>query len=117
VKGTRALWIGLLVLAVLTPLGLLLPHWLHGGTAWGEWSPQEVKERTGSVPEGMARQGEAYKAPLSDYAAPRRGPHSLAHQSAWYMLAGIAGMAVVVGLMLLLGRWLTRHERAADVDS
>lgn len=113
---TRALWIGLLILAVLTPLGVLLPHWLHGGSAWGEWSPQEIKERTGRVPEGMARQGEGYRAPLPDYGTPAGAPEGSFGQSAWYVLAGLVGMAVVVGLMLLVGRWLTRHERAADVD-
>jgi cobalt/nickel transport protein len=115
-KITRQLWIGLLILALLTPLGLLLPQWLRGETAWGEWSPQEIKERTGSVPEGMARQADSYQAPLPDYSAPGGAPESPAAQSAWYLIAGLAGMAVVVALMLVLGRWVTRHERAADVD-
>ena len=116
-KITRRLWIALIVLALLTPLGLLVPQWLRAGSAWGEWSPQEVRERTGSVPEGMARDAEAYKAPLPDYSAPHGEPASPVRRSVWYVIAALAGMGAVVAVMWLLGRWLTRHERAADVDS
>jgi cobalt/nickel transport protein len=115
-KSTRRLWIALIVLALLTPLGLLVPQWLRAGSAWGEWSPQEVRERTGSVPEGMAREAEAHEAPLPDYSAPGGEPASPLGQSVWYVIAALSGMGAVVVLMLLLGRWLTRHERAADVD-
>ena len=114
-KTTRKLWIALIVLALLTPLGVLVPQWFHAHKAWGEWSPQEVQQRTGRIPEGMARQGEAYKAPLPDYSAPRGGPAGPARRSLWYVVAALAGMGAVVVVMLLVGRWLTRHERAADV--
>jgi len=116
VKITRKLWIALLVLALLTPLGLLVPQWFRAETAWGEWSPQEVRERTGHVPPGMAREAEKWPAPLPDYSAPGGEPAGTAARSVWYVIAALAGMGAVVGLMLLVGRWLTRHERAADVD-
>jgi cobalt/nickel transport protein len=116
VNVKRRLWLGLLILVLLTPLGLLLPQWLRGETAWGEWSPQEIKERLGYVPHGMSRQADSYQAPLPDYSAPGGAPESPAAQSAWYLIAGLTGMAVVVVLMLALGRWLTRHEHTTDVD-
>jgi len=112
----RRLWIALIVLALLTPLGLLLPHWLHGETAWGEWDKQEIHERLGHVPQGMEREAGRWQAPLPDYGAPTQAPPPIWRQSAWYVVSGILGLAAVVGLSLLLGRWLTRHERAADVD-
>jgi hypothetical protein len=31
----RPLWIAVLALALVSPLGLYLPEWLQAGTAWG----------------------------------------------------------------------------------
>ena len=110
-KLGRKLWIGLIVLVVLTPLGVLVPRALHVGTAWGEWSPQEIKARTGSVPAGMARQAQTYQAPLPGYARPGKAPKSPVGQSVWTIVSAAVGVGVVVVLALLLGRLLARNER------
>lgn len=115
-KITRRLWVALIVLALLTPLGLLLPHWLRGETAWGEWNKQEMRERLGHVPQGMEHGADKWQAPLPDYGAPGVTRRPVWQRGGWYALSAVVGLAVVVGLTLLLGRWLARHERAADVD-
>ena len=112
-KSTRKLWLGLLVLAVLSPLGLLLPTWLGAGSAWGEWTAEEVKGLVGYVPRQMGRLGNLWHAPLPDYAGSGTSPVA---QSLWYVASAIIGIALVVGLSLLLGRWLARHEHAPGVD-
>lgn len=114
-KPLRRLWIGLLALVLLTPLGLLLPHWFGAGAAWGEWSTDELKSLVGYAPRHMERLANLWQAPLPDYA----GPHAtgLATSSAWYIFSALAGTAVIVTLTWLLGRRLARHERdTADVD-
>ncbi len=47
-KTMRNLAIGLLILIILTPLGLLAT-----GDAFGEWSDKGIKERLGFVPSGL----------------------------------------------------------------
>lgn len=116
-KTTRKLWIGLAILAVLTPVGLLLPTWLGAGAAWGEWSADEIGKLVGYVPQQLERLGGLWHAPLPDYSRPGEPPAGLLGQSLWYIVCAVVGMALVVGLSLLLGRWLARHEQSTtDMD-
>jgi cobalt/nickel transport protein len=113
VKITRKLWIGVIVLAALTPLGLLLPAWLGGGTAWGEWSADELRALVGYVPRQMGLLGNLWHAPLPDYSRPGATGGMLGH-SLWYIVSALLGVAVVGVLSLLLGRWLARNEHSAS---
>ncbi len=79
-RGTRPLWIGLGVLMVLTPLGLIA-----SGIAWGEWGTddltnpdvrQQIAQASGNiappehVPAGLERLSTIWTAPMPDYAPP-----------------------------------------------
>lgn len=112
----RRLCLGLLVLAVLSPLGLLLPAWLGAGTAWGEWSADQVQTLVGYVPRGLGRLGERWRAPLPDYAAPGQEQAPLHTLSLSYILSALVGGAAVVGVTLLIGRSLARRERPPDAS-
>ncbi|MDD4857490.1 MAG: cobalamin biosynthesis protein [Candidatus Krumholzibacteria bacterium] len=59
-------WIVLLVLAILTPLGIIA-----AGGAWGEWDLDGVRARVGFAPDGM-RESTAGGAdrPLQEYTVP-----------------------------------------------
>lgn len=114
---SRRLWIGLIVLAVLTPLGLLVPHCLGGGPAWGEWSSEEVGRAAGYVPQQLHRLGGLWHAPLPDYSHPGAEHSGLLSQSLWYVVSAVVGLALVVGLSVLLGRWLAKNEQSAGVDN
>lgn len=82
----------LAILAVATPLGLLAQ-----GTAWGEWSTEELTELAGlsTPPIGMA-QGFSFEALLPDY--------SLAGMPDWvaYIMSAAIGVLVLVILFKLL---------------
>jgi cobalt/nickel transport protein len=108
---TRKLWIGLLVLALLTPLGVLLPQWFGAGSAWGEWGADEMKDLVGYVPQQLERLGSLWHAPLPDYAGPGAEQASPLALSLWYILSAVVGLAAVVGLTFLVGKWLARRER------
>jgi ABC-type Fe3+ transport system permease subunit len=59
-------WIALLLIAILTPLGIIAV-----GGAWGEWDRGGIKERVGFIPEGMrASTDSARSSPFEDYAVP-----------------------------------------------
>ncbi|MBF0206231.1 MAG: cobalamin biosynthesis protein [Oligoflexia bacterium] len=64
------LWFVILVLAVASPLGLYLPELMKAESAWGEWSPGEIKSQIGYIPEKMSQTAEIWKAPIPDYAFP-----------------------------------------------
>jgi cobalt/nickel transport system permease protein len=98
----RPLWIGLAVLIVLSPIGLLAP-----GTAWGEWGAEELTDLgLGFVPAGLEKLGSLWGAPLPDYDLPALGNASLA-----YVLSAIIGIVVTVILVALFTMLLsTRRE-------
>jgi cobalt/nickel transport system permease protein len=83
----RALWIGLAVLVVASPIGLLAP-----GTAWGEWGAEELSSLGLSfIPKGMEQLGGLWNAPLPDYDLPILGNANLA-----YILSAAVGILVTV---------------------
>ena len=66
-KSQKKLWIGLLILSLLTPLGIILPEKFKAGGAWGEWGPEELEKLIGYVPKGLKRLADLWKAPVPDY--------------------------------------------------
>ena len=64
-KPLRWLWAGLAVLLLLTPLGALAP-----GTAWGEWSGEQLKAALGYAPGGLAHLGGTWSAAMPGYSTP-----------------------------------------------
>jgi cobalt/nickel transport system permease protein len=88
----RALWIGLAVMIVLVPVGLLAP-----GTAWGEWGTQQLS-RLGFafIPEGMAKLSGLWSAPLPGYNLP-----ALKNANLGYLFSGITG-TIVIGIVVWL---------------
>ena len=69
----KKLLIGLVVLACLTPLGIILPKIAGGGEAWGEWGPEYLHKALGYLPEGLQKSIGVWHAPVSGYALPRAG--------------------------------------------
>jgi cobalt/nickel transport system permease protein len=108
--GWRWALIGMAVLVMLTPLGLLAP-----GGAFGEDSPRDLdlgKYNLRAVPTGLARWSSFWdRTVLSGY-----GFDSGRHPSIGYMLSAVVGMAaitILVGVAYLLSRSLARLRRSA----
>ncbi len=100
----RALWIGLAVLVVATPLGLLAP-----GTAWGEWGSAGLSNLgLGFVPQGLARLETLWGAPLAGYDLP-----ALGNANFGYVLSAVVGIALVA-LVVWLFSALLSSRRAAN---
>ena len=43
------LWIGIAILIILSPVGLILPELLKAGGAWGEWGADEIEKIAGHI--------------------------------------------------------------------
>ncbi len=94
------LWGALGLLAFATPLGLLA-----SGTAWGEWGVDELQNMgLGFIPQGLQKFAGWWPAPLPDYGFPRMGA------VIGYILSALVGIAVVVFLLWMLGRWFSRKN-------
>jgi cobalt/nickel transport protein len=100
----KKLWIGLGVLALLSPLGLVIPQHFHAGTAWGEWGGEEIQRLMGYAPQGMKKLEALWRAPFPQYG---RGG------SLMYLLSAIIGAAATVLLVWLLGKALVRKNDQA----
>ena len=94
------LWVGLAALVALVPLGALAQ-----GTAWGEWGAEQLRATLGYVPAGFARLADSWHAALPGYSTPGVGS-----ASASYLLAGVIGVGVTLGVATLLGRLLSHAE-------
>jgi cobalt/nickel transport system permease protein len=105
-KATRDLWVGLALMMILSPLGLIA-----AGVAWGEWSPDDFQDEeirrqmtiaSGNVappesaPSGMQRLADFWTAPIPDYA-----PAFLKDEHFGYVVSAFVGTGLIV--LLLLG--------------
>ena len=111
-KTSRKLWIGIAVLIVLSPLGLILPAIFNSGSAWGEWSKEEVREQVGYVPSGMEKSADKWKAPLPDYALKGQDEAPMRSLGLSYILSALVGVAAVAGIAIVIGKVLARREKS-----
>ena len=100
----KKMWIGLAVLALVSPVGIILPDKLKAGSAWGEWSPEEMEKRLGYVPKGMKKLAELWHAPMPDYAFKGWDTLGLSMQSLAYVASALIGITVVAAMVMLLGK-------------
>jgi hypothetical protein len=97
-------FIGLMVLAVLTPIGLLAQ-----GTAFGEWGSDELKETLGYVPLGIEQAETMWSAPFPDYTLPGLGDDFM-DSSGGYIFSAIAGSALIYVSVIILAKFLSVKE-------
>jgi hypothetical protein len=105
----KKLWMGIGVLALLSPLGLIIPSLFKAGGAWGEWDLEEIERITNFAPEGMKRLAGIWKAPLRDYTVPGQRT-GMVGESLGYVITAIIGIALVAGIMYLLARLFGRRK-------
>ena len=108
VKISRWIWVGLIALVVLTPIGLLAP-----GTAWGEWGRTEL-QRLGLdyIPAGFDKWSNLWSAPLSRYDLPMLNNPTIA-----YALSAILGVTLVFIVLLALGWVIERITQRGATET
>lgn len=92
------MWLALGVLIILSPLGLIAT-----GTAFGEWSKEELLAEVGFIPAGLEKFADMWKyVLLPDYSIPGlEGPL----QSAFgYIFSAVIGVALVVAVIMMFSR-------------
>ncbi len=109
-KTTTKLWIGIGVLILLSPLGLILPAYFKAGDAWGEWGADVFKELVGYIPKGLEKLSSLWSAPLPDYAFKGWEEKGLGGLSFAYIASAIIGILVVACVIFLIGKFLSRKD-------
>ncbi len=99
----------MLILVVLSPIGLLLPQWFNAGDAWGEWSPESVKEQLGFTPIGMEGDASTWIAPLPDYSNGNE-KNSLAKNTIYYLLSGFIGISLIALITFVLHTFAKKQK-------
>jgi cobalt/nickel transport protein len=108
---TGKLWIGIGVLILLSPLGLIVPDHFNAGSAWGEWGLDEIQKMNGYVPKGFQRVSDLWKAPFADYAFQRWEGQDLFQRSFAYIISAVSGISIIAGVAFLIGKVLAKeHE-------
>ena len=112
-KTVRPLWVGLALLMVLTPLGILA-----AGTAWGEWSARDfsslqAREKMALAsrntappidpPRGLQRLSTLWTAPFPQYA-----PSFVRRPAVGYALSAMFGSGAIILVSLIAGTLTTR---------
>ncbi len=106
----KKLWILIAILAMLSPIGLMLPERFKAGSAWGEWAPDEVREIIGYIPQGMARLSALWNAPIPDYTFKGWEGKPLPHLSFAYIMSSVAGIVLTIAAIFVIGRFLSKKE-------
>jgi hypothetical protein len=108
-KTNAKLWIGIGVLAFFSPIGLYLPSKLNAGSAWGEWSAEELKKLHGVIPVGLNKMASLWHAVMPGYSLGGRDK-GLGHSSIAYIIAAIAGIGLCAAIAYILGKLLARKN-------
>lgn len=95
-------WIGLVILALLTPLGSLAE-----GTAWGEWGTEELETVVGYIPKGIDQANSWWTAICPDYSMNFLGQGEIASKVG-YFLSAVLGSILIYISMVYLGKFLIR---------
>ena len=103
-KLIRNLAIGLALLIIFAPLGLLAV-----GETFGEWGPEELKEKLGFVPASFERFTALWSAPLPDYAFPgSESSESMSFSAMAYYLSAVIGVVVCGCLLYFAGKKIAK---------
>jgi len=107
-KLTTKLGIGIAVLTLLSPLGLILPEYFKSRRAWGEWGAGEIHGFLGYLPKGLAKLLSLWNAPIAGYTFRPGEEKSLSHLSIVYIISAVIGVIITVIAVLIIGRILAK---------
>jgi len=105
----KKLLAGLLIMALLSPLGILLPKKFNAGKAWGEWDAANIERLIGYMPEGMKKVAGIWKAPVRDYNFGKDNA-PIAAQALYYVISVFLGIIAAVSVVYLISRLFVKKE-------
>ena len=106
----KKLWLGLFVMALLSPLGIILPAKFGAGGAWGEWGVDALEKLLGYIPEGLKRTADIWSAPIPAYNF--GGENAvLTTKILSYIVSAIVGIILASIVIFILSKIFLRHDK------
>ncbi|MBN1322433.1 MAG: cobalamin biosynthesis protein [Methanotrichaceae archaeon] len=102
-KAIRNMFIGLVILMILVPLGLL-----STGETFGEWGNEDLEEKIGFIPQGLDDLSSTWSAPIPDYAFP--GDESFKGAALAYYISALLGVVICGGLLYVVGKHIASRN-------
>jgi len=109
-KFENKLWLGLFIMALLSPLGIILPEKFGAEDAWGEWGLDALEKLLGYVPEGLKKTADIWTAPIPDYNFGGDGA-LLPAKILSYIVSGIIGFILASVVMIIISKYLFKNEK------
>jgi cobalt/nickel transport system permease protein len=100
------LYILIVFLVVLTPLGLLA-----AGSAWGEWGTEDLKNLLSYIPQGM-QNGFNFNAVLPDYNIPALNSEILG-----YLISAVAGTAFLLIIFKVVMEIIKKRNKGGQIEN
>jgi hypothetical protein len=104
-KSQKKLWIGLFIMMLLTPLGIIVPKIFNAQGAWGEWKPEELASQVGYVPEKLLKLTGIWHPLAPDYSF---GGATLTSQVISYVISGLIGIILIAFIIYIVSRFIKR---------
>lgn len=112
-KFQKKLLYWLVLLAILSPMGILIPNLLNSGDAWGEWDKETVEKMVGFIPKGMENLSSFFKGLFSDYTNIFGEDSPLIIQILSYIISAILGSLVIYILIRLILKFYKTTSEAS----
>lgn len=109
-KLTTKLWIGIVILIILSPLGLILPEHFKTDPAWGEWGADEMRKLVGYIPRGMQKLSSLWSAPIPGYGFKGGEDQGLPRLSFAYIISAIVGIGIIILVVMGIGKLLAKKD-------
>jgi cobalt/nickel transport protein len=106
----KKLWLWLFVMALLSPLGIILPEKFGAKGAWGEWGANTLERLLGYLPGGLKKTAEIWAAPLQNYTFGGEGS-LLSVRIVSYIVSAFIGIVLAWVIVLIISRLLFKHEK------
>jgi hypothetical protein len=106
----KKLWLGIFALAVLSPLGIILPEKFGAEGAWGEWGTDTLEKLLGYVPGGLKKTADIWAAPIRAYSFGGEGA-VLSTRIVSYIVSAFIGIVLAYIIILVISRLLLKHEK------
>jgi len=97
-------------MALLSPLGIILPEKFGAEDAWGEWGLDTLEKLLGYLPEGLKKTADIWAAPIPDYTFGGDGA-LLPVKILSYIVSGIIGIILASVVMIIIAKYLFKNEK------
>jgi hypothetical protein len=106
----KKLWLWLFVMAVLSPLGIILPGKFGAEGAWGEWGVDALEKLLGYIPGGLKKTADIWAAPIRNYNFGGEGS-VISTRIVSYIVSAFIGIVLAWIIVLIISRLLFKHEK------